>query len=104
MDLLNLRTLEDRRKISDLTFTYKLLPGDILSLSYWKFKFPVRATRNSDLFQIPFHSTNYGLNNLPSRCVRLASEYGARGLEFIGTTLNKFNSFEEGLGSIQSII
>lgn len=75
---LKMNTLETRRTQFELYFLHKLINGyvncpEILDLV--KFNTPTRRTRNSDLFFVDFHSTNYGINEVISRMLRTANSY-----------------------------
>ena len=64
--MFGLQTLESRRHCSQMFFLHKLANGQINStklLSLLNFHVPSQHTRNSNLFKVPFHRTNYGYNN-----------------------------------------
>lgn len=75
---LNISTLEQRRCNALLLFLHKLLNGNIDSpelLSEVNFNYTPRLTRNTFLFHIPFHSTNYGYYSPLSNMLRLGNTY-----------------------------
>jgi hypothetical protein len=76
LQLLNLRTLANRRHTSNLHFLDKLLQGKLDSiylLSQISFNVPVRISRHSVSFSLSPSSTNYGLNEPLRRCMALAN-------------------------------
>lgn len=63
--LLNMTSLEKRRKVTDVMFLHQLLVGSIDSpvlLEQVRFKARSHSSRNSEMFHIDFHRTNYGQN------------------------------------------
>lgn len=63
--LLNMDTLEHRRRVNKAVFVAKLLKGEIDSpslLSQLPFHIPLRILRNQTLLRVGLHRTNYGIN------------------------------------------
>lgn len=76
-DYLSLQSLQSRRMAADLCFLRNLLSGEIdcsTLLDMITLNTCGRA-RNSELFRVPFHPTNYGYNSLMTRIVRLANRF-----------------------------
>ncbi|XP_072392081.1 uncharacterized protein [Diabrotica undecimpunctata] len=70
-DSLNLPTLESRRTLLDLCFLHKGINAFIdcpQLLSLVSLKVPSR--RQSEIFSVPFHLTNYGINEPTTQLVR----------------------------------
>jgi len=77
LSLLNLSSLAERRRSNNLSFLNKLLTGLVDSsslLSFINFRVPVRSTRNSHPFLIPFCTTNFLKNESITRIMKLANE------------------------------
>lgn len=68
-----LKTLQNRRMISDVTLLYDLL-NSRLDCPYLTNQIglcvPTRRTRHTALFHVPFHRTNYGQNSVMTRLLR----------------------------------
>ena len=76
-NMLNLKTLESRRKQADFVMLFKIINGmvgcsELLNLI--SFRVPPRNTRNINLFNVNFHRTNYSFNSPIDRFCRLANE------------------------------
>lgn len=88
LGLLNITTLEHRRCEADLRFLHKILNGNINCpeiLASINFNVPVRRTRVSDTFVVPFHHSNYGQNEPLTRIVRTANLH-CKSLELFNTS------------------
>ena len=89
---LGLDTLERRRLFSDLCLLFKLINGgidcpELLSMvCLWV---PERRGRNTDVFSVSFHRTNYGQNNPITRVLRYGNEFSGN-LNFFGGSLSQF--------------
>lgn len=69
----NLLTLEERRIMLDMCLLYDILNGRLDCpdlLSSISLKAPTRRTRQTSLFHVPFHYTNYGKNAVLTRILR----------------------------------
>lgn len=91
---LNLLSLEHRRVVLDLCFLHKLINGNMNCpeiLQLINFNLNDRRTRNSELFKIPFHHTNYGQNEPISRLLRTANSFH-KNIELFGTSLSSFKN------------
>lgn len=91
---LNINTLEHRRFEADMCFLHKILNGyiqcpDITNLI--RFNANVRRNRNSDVFHVPFHHTNYGQNETLTRILRTANSI-QNNVEFFGATTFSFKN------------
>lgn len=87
---INIRSLENDRQFYDLCTFFKLISGDLYCpdiLCHINFRVPDRFTRNTDLFAVPFHHTNYMYNSPLSRFSRLANSVPC---DFTGVSLSKF--------------
>lgn len=74
--LLDLETLEQRRKIQQATFVAKLLNGEVdcpVLLSQLNFRVPHRSLRNNSLLQLSYHRTAYGYNEPLTAVIRVFS-------------------------------
>lgn len=74
---LNLMSLESRRLQTDLIFVFKLLNGMISCpelLELIGFNVPRHLLRNNALFNVEFHSTNYGMHSPITRTLRYINE------------------------------
>jgi hypothetical protein len=96
--LLNLQTLETRRRHADLCFLYKLIAGtiDCSSLLFLlSFKVKQRNTRDDKtIFLLKKHSTNYLYNSPIHRMMRLGND---RGIDVFAVSLDRFKrSLKEG--------
>ena len=72
--LLNLDTLERRRKMQQVLFVAKLLNGEVDSpklLSLLSFRAPHRALRPASLLTNRYHRTNFGRNEPIASCIRM---------------------------------
>ena len=95
MSLLNLQSLEDRRNFFDIAFLSKLVNGKIdcpVLLGMINFRLPTHRTRSNNLFEIPFHNTNYGYANAIDRIQRSANR-----------TSHRFDIFHDSLETLKSI-
>ncbi|CAG9836271.1 unnamed protein product [Diabrotica balteata] len=92
-----LSSLHDRRCQADLCFLFKVINGYVQDpelLSLISFNVNTRRTRNTEIFNIPFHSTNYGQNEPITRILRTANEH-SNNLELFGISTAAFKkSFE----------
>jgi ribonucleases P/MRP protein subunit RPP40 len=73
---LGLQSLEDRRTELDLRFMHGLLNSSISCpelLGLVSLSVPIRRNRNSEVFYVPYHSTNYGQNEPITRISRTAN-------------------------------
>uniref|UniRef100_A0A6P7GGJ1 Uncharacterized protein LOC114342277 isoform X2 n=1 Tax=Diabrotica virgifera virgifera TaxID=50390 RepID=A0A6P7GGJ1_DIAVI len=71
-DSLNLPTLESRRTLLDLCFLHKVINAFIdcpQLISLFSLKVPSRSNRQSEIFSVPFHHTNFGINEPTTRLV-----------------------------------
>lgn len=74
----HLDTLEKRRTCSDVCFLFKLLDGTVDCaevLNLVGFNVPIRTTRNTHLFRISTHRTNYTLNSFPTRTLKFVNSH-----------------------------
>lgn len=91
--LLDLDTLERRRKIQQATFAAKLLNGEVDCpelLAKVDFRVPHRTLRNSSLLQTRYHRTAYGYHEPLTAIVRTFSVVESE-FEF-GESSNKFRN------------
>lgn len=77
-----------------MCFLHKILNGyiqcpDITNLI--RFNANVRRNRNSDVFHVPFHHTNYGQNETLTRILRTANSI-QNNVEFFGATTFSFKN------------
>ena len=78
LTILNMESLEIRRKRLDLCFIFKLLNGQVYCpclISILSFLVPNRSTRQINTFYVPLQSTNYGKNAPMNRCMELVNTY-----------------------------
>lgn len=96
MKLLNLSSLESRRKYYDLCMLFKIINNEIDSmqlLSSINFHIPSRITRNYNLFSIGQHRTNYGYNSPIDRFSRFANELiDQLDIDFFNISLNRYKA------------
>lgn len=74
--LLDLDTLEHRRRVQQATFAAKLLNGEVDCpdlLSQLEFRIPQRVLRTSSLLQTRYHRTDYGYNEPLTSIIRAFS-------------------------------
>lgn len=86
--ILNMQTLEQRRFLADMCIFYKILNNQINCpqlLRLISLNAAERRTRNTEVFLVPFHSTNYGKNEPCTRFLRQANECVS--LDFFSSTL-----------------
>lgn len=86
--MMGLETLERRRGYFDVCYVYKVIHGLIDSpplLSRIGLSVPTRTLRNSNLFFIPFHSTNYGQHSPIDRTLRVLNGLN---VDIFGCTLS----------------
>ncbi|KAF0769320.1 Uncharacterized protein FWK35_00019454 [Aphis craccivora] len=78
LSLTNLDTFGTERIRFDLYFTFKLLNG-IINCSKLQVKFNLlvsgSCTRQSNIFYVPFHLTNYAQNTIVTRLIVLVNKY-----------------------------
>lgn len=91
---LNLMSLEHRRVQLDLCFLHKIINGytncpELLQLI--SFNLNERRTRNTELFKIPSHHTNYGQNECVTRLLRTANMF-YKDIELFDTALYSFKN------------
>lgn len=73
-----LLTLEDRRKLLDMSLLYDILNSHIDSpelLQSVEFNLPSRRTRHTPMLHIPAHSSNYASNSVLTRIARTHNTY-----------------------------
>jgi Reverse transcriptase (RNA-dependent DNA polymerase) len=88
---LNLSSLYLRRKHHDLKLLFNLLSAKIdcrFLLEKIYLAVPVKNTRSTNSFSIPFHRTNYGFNSFLSRTLRSANTFS--GLDLFNSSYNHF--------------
>lgn len=76
----NLLTLEERRQMLDICLLYDILRNRLDSpelVQKINFNVPTYRTRHTSLFHIPHHSTNYGMNSVCTRLVKLCNKHFA---------------------------
>lgn len=79
---LNLPTLEERRRLLDVCFVYKMLMGMYDCgglLARVGFNVPSRSLRNGNMFYINFHRTSYGTNSPIDRALRTINDMDEHG-------------------------
>lgn len=72
-NLLGILELSNRRKLQGIIFIKDIMDSNIDSpelLSILPFRIPTRSLRETHLFAIPFHRTNYGMNEPMTRCLQ----------------------------------
>lgn len=77
LSLLNMKTLESRRSVADICFLHGLISGRIDCpeiLCQINFNVVIRRNRHTNVFRVPFHSTNYGSNESLTRIIRQTNE------------------------------
>lgn len=70
---LEILTLRERRLVLDMGLLFDVLRGRLDCpelLEQISFKVPTRRTRHTQLFAVPSHKTNYGMNAVMSRIVK----------------------------------
>ena len=75
---LRLPALENRRKLSDLYFIYKLINGYIDCphlLGQVSLKVPSRSLRKNEIFSVNVHRTNYGAHSPLARSLALLNDH-----------------------------
>ena len=95
-NLLNLKTLESRRKQADFAMLFKIINGIVDSsdlLNMISFHVLPRYTRYNNLFNVNYHITNYAFNNPLDRFCRLAIEWSEIALFSLG--FNRFKTFRQ---------
>lgn len=81
MEIMNLNSLEHRRLEASLIFLYKIINGTINSpeiLELVTFNVNERRTRNAEIFNIPFHHTNYGQNESIVKMLNQANKHSSK--------------------------
>lgn len=77
LNLLNMQSLEKRRKVADILFVHQLLAGNIdcpVLLETISLSTNPRTLRSVPLFRLKFHRTNYGRNEPMSRMLRMVND------------------------------
>ena len=75
-NILNIKSLSDRRTCADLLFVFKLLSGIVICpelLQNINFSVKSTNTRDKSLFHINYHSSNYGFHRPMTRMLRAAN-------------------------------
>ena len=75
-NILNIKSLSDRRTCADLLFVFKLLSGIVICPELLQnINFNVKSTniRDKSLFHINYHSSNYGFHRPMARMLRAAN-------------------------------
>lgn len=86
--------LSDRRKISDMSFLYKLVNSNFNVpdlLSALNFNIPSRELRHPTLFNLPYRRTNLGLNTPLDRLQKTFNSF-CHDFDIFGTTFFSFKS------------
>lgn len=89
-NILGIQKLSDRRKLQGIMFIKDIMDSNIDSpelLSILPFHIPTRSLRETHLFAIPFHRTNYGRNEPISRCLHIFNLVA----NTVNSTLNRFS-------------
>ena len=90
---LDLPSLEDRRRLSDLYFIYKIINGYIDCphlLSQISLKIPSRSLRRSEIFSVTVHRTNYGSHSPLTRSLAWLNAHPA--IDPFGGSLNRYRT------------
>ena len=90
LQILNMKTLKQRRLYRDLTFVFKLLNGLITCpelLGNICFNIPSRILRQNRLFSLPFHGTNYAVHSPIERTLNFVN---CNNVDILGISLSRF--------------
>lgn len=89
-NILGIGELSNRRKLQGIIFIKDIMDSSIDSpelLSMLPFHIPTRSLREPHLFAIPFHRTNYGMNEPLTRCLHIFNWVANN----VDITLNRFS-------------